>query len=298
MGAKTLAGLKESGAVYLNAIGGAAQFYARCIERVDGVSLMEFGTPEAMWHLAGPRLSRRSSRWTRTATACTRTSKTASGKVLATLRGSAELRERGLEASSELVSRSVSASVEAARSRRPQPRAAASCDVDAGRRAGRAPRAPATSPSACARFSTENDSPPPESRVCVSSSAVSTKATHGVRSALVILPGRVQVARADAEGARGAWSASRSPARISRDRRSTSLLAGQVREERDVVARLQDAIAARTTSAGALREPRLSTRPRRRGRRVVVEAAARRVARRAAPWSSPSLPTRSARRTD
>ena len=51
MGAKTLAGLEESGAVYLNAIGGAAQFYARCIERVVGVSLMEFGTPEAMWHL-------------------------------------------------------------------------------------------------------------------------------------------------------------------------------------------------------------------------------------------------------
>jgi fumarate hydratase class I len=51
MGAKTLAGLKESGAVYLNAIGGAAQFYARCVERVAGVSLLEFGTPEAMWHL-------------------------------------------------------------------------------------------------------------------------------------------------------------------------------------------------------------------------------------------------------
>jgi fumarate hydratase class I len=51
MGAKTLAGLRESGGVYLNAVGGAAQFYARCIERVDGVSLMEFGTPEAMWHL-------------------------------------------------------------------------------------------------------------------------------------------------------------------------------------------------------------------------------------------------------
>ena len=51
MGAKTLAGLKKSGAVYLNGIGGAAQFYARCIERVDGVSLTEFGTPEAMWHL-------------------------------------------------------------------------------------------------------------------------------------------------------------------------------------------------------------------------------------------------------
>ena len=51
MGPKTLAALKEHGAVYLNAIGGAAQFYARTIKRVDGVSLMEFGTPEAMWHL-------------------------------------------------------------------------------------------------------------------------------------------------------------------------------------------------------------------------------------------------------
>ncbi|PYR79720.1 MAG: fumarate hydratase [Acidobacteria bacterium] len=51
MGLKTLAGLKESGAVYLNAVGGAAQFYARCITKVDGVSLLEFGTPEAMWHL-------------------------------------------------------------------------------------------------------------------------------------------------------------------------------------------------------------------------------------------------------
>jgi fumarate hydratase class I len=51
MGAKTLAGLQKSGAVYLNAIGGAAQFYARCIDRVAGVSLMQFGTPEAMWHL-------------------------------------------------------------------------------------------------------------------------------------------------------------------------------------------------------------------------------------------------------
>ena len=51
MGAKTLAGLKEHGAVYLNAIGGAAQFYARSIKNVDGVSLIEFGTPEAMWHL-------------------------------------------------------------------------------------------------------------------------------------------------------------------------------------------------------------------------------------------------------
>ena len=51
MGAKTLAALKEAGAVYLNGIGGAAQFYARTITSVDGVSLTEFGTPEAMWHL-------------------------------------------------------------------------------------------------------------------------------------------------------------------------------------------------------------------------------------------------------
>ena len=51
MGAKTLAAMKEHGAVYLNAIGGAAQFYARTIKQVDGVSLLELGTPEAMWHL-------------------------------------------------------------------------------------------------------------------------------------------------------------------------------------------------------------------------------------------------------
>src|SRR5882672_9497198 len=52
MGAKTLAAMNEHGAVYLNAIGGAAQFYARSITSVDGVSLLEFGTPEAMWHIA------------------------------------------------------------------------------------------------------------------------------------------------------------------------------------------------------------------------------------------------------
>ncbi|NWF85247.1 MAG: fumarate hydratase [Bryobacteraceae bacterium] len=51
MGAKTLAGLKECGAVYLNAVGGAAQYYARTVEKVLGVHLMEFGIPEAMWHL-------------------------------------------------------------------------------------------------------------------------------------------------------------------------------------------------------------------------------------------------------
>jgi fumarate hydratase class I len=51
MGAKTLAALKEVGAVYLNAIGGAAQYYAACITAVDGVDMLEFGIPEAMWHL-------------------------------------------------------------------------------------------------------------------------------------------------------------------------------------------------------------------------------------------------------
>ncbi len=52
MGKKTLAALKEHGAVYLNAIGGAAQFYARLIDKVLDVNLLEFGIPEAMWHLS------------------------------------------------------------------------------------------------------------------------------------------------------------------------------------------------------------------------------------------------------
>lgn len=51
MGPKTLKALQEHGGVYLNAIGGAAQYYAECIEAVEGVDLMEFGIPEAMWHL-------------------------------------------------------------------------------------------------------------------------------------------------------------------------------------------------------------------------------------------------------
>lgn len=51
MGPKTLAALKDHGAVYLNAIGGAAQYYAECIKKVDSVHFMEFGVPEAMWHL-------------------------------------------------------------------------------------------------------------------------------------------------------------------------------------------------------------------------------------------------------
>jgi fumarate hydratase class I len=50
MGKKTLAGLIEHGAVYLHAIGGAAQFYARCLPKVHSVYLLEeLGIPEAMW---------------------------------------------------------------------------------------------------------------------------------------------------------------------------------------------------------------------------------------------------------
>ncbi|NOJ74220.1 FumA C-terminus/TtdB family hydratase beta subunit, partial [Paenibacillus alvei] len=52
MGEKTLQGLKKSGCVYLNAIGGAAQFYAKALKKVTGVHFLEeFGVPEAMWHL-------------------------------------------------------------------------------------------------------------------------------------------------------------------------------------------------------------------------------------------------------
>ncbi len=52
MGKKTLKGLQESGAVYLNAVGGAAQFYAEKVKEVTGVAFLEeFGVPEAMWQL-------------------------------------------------------------------------------------------------------------------------------------------------------------------------------------------------------------------------------------------------------
>jgi len=52
MGMRTLQGLEEAGAVYLNAIGGAAQYYAHAVKAVDGVDFLEqFGIPEAMWHL-------------------------------------------------------------------------------------------------------------------------------------------------------------------------------------------------------------------------------------------------------
>jgi fumarate hydratase, class I len=52
MGPKTLKALQEHGGVYLNAIGGAAQYYAKCLKKVESVDfLKEFGIPEAMWHL-------------------------------------------------------------------------------------------------------------------------------------------------------------------------------------------------------------------------------------------------------
>jgi fumarate hydratase class I len=50
MGPTTLDGLAKSGAVYLHAIGGAAQVLARAIPRVDRVFMLdEFGVPEALW---------------------------------------------------------------------------------------------------------------------------------------------------------------------------------------------------------------------------------------------------------
>jgi tartrate/fumarate subfamily iron-sulfur-dependent hydro-lyase beta chain len=52
MGDRTLAACKESGCVYLHAVGGAAQVLAECIKAVRNVYLMEkFGAPEAIWEL-------------------------------------------------------------------------------------------------------------------------------------------------------------------------------------------------------------------------------------------------------
>lgn len=51
MGPKTVAGLAEHGGVYLNAVGGAAQYCAQCVQEVTGVHFLEeWGVPEAMWH--------------------------------------------------------------------------------------------------------------------------------------------------------------------------------------------------------------------------------------------------------
>ena len=52
MGIATLDALKQHTAVYLHAVGGAAQIYAKSIQKVDNVYLLDmFGTPEAMWEL-------------------------------------------------------------------------------------------------------------------------------------------------------------------------------------------------------------------------------------------------------
>lgn len=52
MGAKTLAALKEFGAVYFHAIGGAATLLAKSVTKVkDVIKLEEFGVPEAIWVL-------------------------------------------------------------------------------------------------------------------------------------------------------------------------------------------------------------------------------------------------------
>jgi fumarate hydratase class I len=51
MGAKTLAACREHGCVYLHAIGGAAQVYARCVKDVPNVYLKQFGSPEAVWEM-------------------------------------------------------------------------------------------------------------------------------------------------------------------------------------------------------------------------------------------------------
>ena len=50
MGPKTLQGLADHGAVYLHAVGGAAQVLARAIPKVEKVFMLsEFGVPEALW---------------------------------------------------------------------------------------------------------------------------------------------------------------------------------------------------------------------------------------------------------
>jgi len=51
MGEKTRQACQQHGCVYLHGIGGAAQIYAQCIEKVLGVSLEHFGSPEAVWQL-------------------------------------------------------------------------------------------------------------------------------------------------------------------------------------------------------------------------------------------------------
>lgn len=51
MGAKTLDACQKYGAVYLHAIGGAAQIYAQCVKKIPNVYLEQFGSPEAVWEM-------------------------------------------------------------------------------------------------------------------------------------------------------------------------------------------------------------------------------------------------------
>jgi fumarate hydratase class I len=51
MGAKTQKACQENGCVYLHGIGGAAQIYVQCVQRVVSVRLEQFGSPEAVWEL-------------------------------------------------------------------------------------------------------------------------------------------------------------------------------------------------------------------------------------------------------
>jgi fumarate hydratase subunit beta len=50
MGLQTLKGLEKSGALYLHAVGGAAQVLAEAVKKVERVFMLEeFGVPEALW---------------------------------------------------------------------------------------------------------------------------------------------------------------------------------------------------------------------------------------------------------
>src|SRR5215467_2946917 len=51
MGPKTQKACQDYGCVYLHGIGGAAQIYAQCVQRVLSVRLEQFGSPEAVWEL-------------------------------------------------------------------------------------------------------------------------------------------------------------------------------------------------------------------------------------------------------
>ncbi|MFH0920290.1 MAG: FumA C-terminus/TtdB family hydratase beta subunit [Fibrobacterota bacterium] len=51
MGEQTRRALQKHGAVYFHAIGGAAQVYAQCVEKVNSVHLLHYGSPEAVWEL-------------------------------------------------------------------------------------------------------------------------------------------------------------------------------------------------------------------------------------------------------